>query len=169
MGRCCFPQQFRGSVPRCLENARSGGLLPPALELKPDFAEAHNNLGIAFQDQGKLDEAGVCYRRALELKPNNAEAYNNLGTVYKDQGEVGGSGRLLPTGMELKPDYAKAHNNFGNALKDLGKLEEAGACYRRALELKPDYAEAQQQPRYCFQRTRGTWRKRSHATVGHWN
>ena len=45
-----------------------------ALELKPDYAEAHNNLGNALKDQGKLDEAVACYRRALELKPDFAEA-----------------------------------------------------------------------------------------------
>ena len=50
-----------------------------ALELKPDFAEAHNNLGTALKNQGKLDEAVACYRRALELNPDFAEAHNNLG------------------------------------------------------------------------------------------
>ena len=35
-----------------------------ALELKPDYAEAHNNLGNALKDQGKPDEAVACYRRA---------------------------------------------------------------------------------------------------------
>ena len=38
-----------------------------ALALKPDFAEAHNNLGTALQDQGKVDEAVAQYRRALGL------------------------------------------------------------------------------------------------------
>ena len=45
-------------------------LLRRALELKPDYAEAHNDLGNAFYEQGKLDEAVVRYRRALELKPD---------------------------------------------------------------------------------------------------
>ena len=49
-----------------------------ALELKPDYAEAHNNLGIALKEQGNLDEAIACYRRALELKPDYAEAHSNL-------------------------------------------------------------------------------------------
>jgi predicted O-linked N-acetylglucosamine transferase (SPINDLY family) len=49
-----------------------------ALELKPDFAEAHSNLGVAFKDQGKLDEALACFRRALELKPDYAAAHSNL-------------------------------------------------------------------------------------------
>jgi predicted O-linked N-acetylglucosamine transferase (SPINDLY family) len=35
-------------------------------------------LGIAFKEQGKLEEAIACYRRALELKPDYAEAHSNL-------------------------------------------------------------------------------------------
>ena len=52
-----------------------------ALELKPDYAAAHNNLGNALQAQGKLDEAVACYRRAVELKPDYAEAHCNLGNA----------------------------------------------------------------------------------------
>ena len=33
------------------------------------MAEAHNNLGNALKDQGRLDEALACFRRAVELKP----------------------------------------------------------------------------------------------------
>ena len=113
-----------------------------ALELKPDYAEAHNNLGNALKDQGKLDEAVACYRRALELKPDYAEAHNNLGNALKDQGKLDEAVACYRRALELKPDYAEAHNNLGIALKDQGKLDEAVACYRRALELKPDYAEA---------------------------
>ena len=39
-----------------------------------------------MKDQGKLDEAVACYRRALELKPDYAEAHNNLGNAFKEQG-----------------------------------------------------------------------------------
>ena len=113
-----------------------------ALELKPDYAEAHNNLGNALKDQGKLDEAVACYRRALELKPDFAEAHNNLGIALKDQGKLDEAVACYRRALELKPDFAEAHNNLGNALKDQGKLDEAVACYRRALELKPDFAEA---------------------------
>ena len=35
-----------------------------AVALKPDFAEAHNNLGNVLRGQGKLDEAAACCRRA---------------------------------------------------------------------------------------------------------
>ena len=36
--------------------------------MKPDFAEAHNNLGNVLKDQGELDEAIACYRRAVQTQ-----------------------------------------------------------------------------------------------------
>ena len=50
------------------------------MQLKPDYAEAHNNLGTILQAQGQIAEALACYQRALQLKPDFAEAHNNLGT-----------------------------------------------------------------------------------------
>ena len=49
-----------------------------AIGLKPDLADAHNNLGNAFQEQGRLDEAIACFRKALELKPDFSKAASNL-------------------------------------------------------------------------------------------
>ena len=53
-----------------------------ALRLKPDYAEAHNNLGNVLWDQGKLEEAEASYREALRLKPDYAEAHTNLGFYW---------------------------------------------------------------------------------------
>ena len=54
-----------------------------ALSIKPDYAEAYNNMGNAFQDQGKLNEAIDAYKKALSIKPDYAEAYNNMGIAFK--------------------------------------------------------------------------------------
>jgi predicted O-linked N-acetylglucosamine transferase (SPINDLY family) len=113
-----------------------------ALVLRPEWAEAHFNLGNAWKDQGKLDESIACYQRALQLKPDYAEAHNNLGLSWRDQGDVDRAVACYQRALQLKPDYAEAHNNLGNVLNLQGKLEEATACYQRALELKPGYAEA---------------------------
>ena len=113
-----------------------------ALELRPDYVEAHFNLGNALKDQGKLEDAAACYRRALKLKPDFAPAHNNLGNALNDQGKLEEAVACYRRALEVKPGYAEAHNNLGNVLKDQGKLEEAVTCYRRAMELKPDYAEA---------------------------
>ena len=52
-----------------------------AIVLKPDYAEAHSNLGID-QTIGRLDEASG-YTQAIVLKPDLAEAHSNLGTSYR--------------------------------------------------------------------------------------
>jgi tetratricopeptide (TPR) repeat protein len=43
-----------------------------------DYVEAHSNLGVALQQQRKLDEAIAAYRQAIGIKPNYAEAHSNL-------------------------------------------------------------------------------------------
>ncbi len=43
-----------------------------AIELRPDFAEASLNLGVALQSQKRLDEALPFYKRALALMPSSA-------------------------------------------------------------------------------------------------
>jgi len=48
------------------------------LRVKPDFVEAHSNLGNTLKDTGRLVEAQSSYRRALELKPDYVMAHNNL-------------------------------------------------------------------------------------------
>ena len=41
------------------------------LEIDPQYAQAHNNLGVAYEALGKTDEAIEAYKRATELDPTN--------------------------------------------------------------------------------------------------
>ena len=51
------------------------------LFLRPDFAEVHNNLGVALAAQGKVDDAMARYKCAISLKPDCVDAHNNLGVA----------------------------------------------------------------------------------------
>ena len=42
-----------------------------AADIDPTYAAAHNNLGIAYEQQGDLDNARKAYERALKLEPGN--------------------------------------------------------------------------------------------------
>jgi Flp pilus assembly protein TadD len=43
-----------------------------AVQIDPKYAEALNDLAIAYEHEGDLDKARVAYEKALELEPNNA-------------------------------------------------------------------------------------------------
>ena len=113
-----------------------------AIQQKPDYTEAFNNLGIAFKHQNRLDAAIACYQEALKNKPDYAEAYNNLANAFRDQGNLTEAKRLYQKALGLKPDFAEAYNNLGNVLKEQGQLDEAILKFQTALQIKPDYAEA---------------------------
>ena len=113
-----------------------------ALTIKPDYAEAHINLGSALTEQGKVEEAIEAYNKALAIKPDYAEAYYNMGVTLQAQGKLEEAIEAYNKALAIKPDNAEAYNNMGNALQDQGKLEEAIEAYNKALAIKPDYAEA---------------------------
>jgi len=113
-----------------------------ALALKPDYVNAHANLGAALAAQGRIDAAVAHFERALALKPDFADAHNNLGTVLAVQGRIIDAVPHFERALALKPDFADAHNNLGNALKEQGRIIDAVAHYERAIALKPDFADA---------------------------
>ena len=113
-----------------------------AIKLQPNFSEAYNNRGIAYEDKGKLDQAIQDYNKAIELKPDLAEAYNNRGIAYRVKGDFDHAIQDFNKAIDLKPDYAEAYNNRGNAYRDKGEFDHAIQDFDKAIELKPDFAEA---------------------------
>ena len=116
-------------------------LLRRTLELKPNYPEAHNNLGIALKEQGDLTAAIDSYNKALQLKPNYPEAHYNLAIALKKQGDLTAAIDSYNKALQLKPNHPDAHYNLGNALKEQGNLDAAIASYNKALQLKPNYPE----------------------------
>ena len=86
-----------------------------------------------LKDQGKLDEAVACYRRALELKPDYAKAHNNLGSALEEMGDLQGAEDSFRAALRHNSRFAFAHYNLAELLG--GKLpEEDLAAQRRLLE-----------------------------------
>lgn len=48
-----------------------------ALSANPRYAEAYNNLGVLYRDEGKMAEAIFCYDQCLRLNPNSRNAAQN--------------------------------------------------------------------------------------------
>ena len=48
-----------------------------AVEIDPNYAEAYNDLAIAYEHEGELDKARLSYEKALQLAPGNPTIKQN--------------------------------------------------------------------------------------------
>jgi tetratricopeptide (TPR) repeat protein len=108
----------------------------------PDNSRAHNNLGIALKQAGRVPEAIEHYEEALRTEPEYADAHYNLAIAWQQTGRLREAVAHYTESLRIKPDHAEAHNNLGNALARLGRPHEAIAHFEEALRLKPEYADA---------------------------
>ena len=112
------------------------------LQLDPNDPEAHNNLGVTFQDLGILEDAESSYKQAIILKCDFSQAHYNLGIIQKKLGKLEEAEVSYKQAIAHQSGFAAAHTNLGNTLQELGRLEEAEASHRQAIAMKVDYAEA---------------------------
>jgi tetratricopeptide (TPR) repeat protein len=113
-----------------------------AVRLKPEFAEAYNNLGNALYALGQINEALENYKQAIQHKPTYAEAFYNLANCLSTPGELKAAIDNYKKAIELKPEFAEAYCNLGLAFKGLGNFEAAAINFECAISIKPDSAEA---------------------------
>ena len=128
--RLYYAQDYNGAI----------RLYGEAVELKPDFAAAYNNRGIAYDDLKQYERAIADYDAAIELDPNFAAAYNNRGAAYADMEQHEQAIDDYDTAIELDPYYFEAYNNRGVAYYNLGELELAIVDYSKAIEINPNNA-----------------------------
>lgn len=106
----------------------------------PRCARTRNNLGLAYVEDKRLDEAIVEYKRALTIKPNFAQAHDNLGIAYAKKGRFEDAISEYRKAIAIKPDQAEAYSNLGNVYNKQGRLDEAISEYKKALVIKPRFA-----------------------------
>jgi len=117
-----------------------------ALAIKPDYAEAHYNLGFSLHRLGQLDAAVRSYKKVVAIKPDYAEAHNNkiLSVIYFfTNGQIPDAIDTLEALIKDNPNDALLFNMIGGCYVSVGQLDMAIKCYEKALAFKPDYAVPQ--------------------------
>ena len=121
--------------------ARASEEVQLALAAQPDNIEAHIELGMILELQGRFDEAEAILIRATELDPANWKSFNVLSQFYLHHGDSPQSKQLAVKHairvIELVPENASAFNNLGTAYNGLQQYEAAKTAWDRALELEP--------------------------------
>ena len=96
-----------------------------ALQLDPNHADAHVNLGRLLHEQRAPAAAEKHYRAALEADPNHPIAAFNLGVALEDLGRIADAARAYERALEIDPENADAHYNLAGLLEKRG--DKAGA------------------------------------------
>jgi tetratricopeptide (TPR) repeat protein len=84
-----------------------------ALQLSPDFATAHYNLGLAYKGAKQFAEAAAAFRSATKADTNKIKAWYMLGVTEMERGRVDLALDALNTLLRDHPDYARAHYLLG--------------------------------------------------------
>lgn len=113
-----------------------------AINLKPDYADAWDNLGWVYTRAGKYGEAVNAYKQGIRLKPADAKAWNSLGGAFTANGKYDEAIAAYHKAVELKPDYAEAHYNLGVVYGGQENNLEAIKSFREATKLNPNMIEA---------------------------
>jgi tetratricopeptide (TPR) repeat protein len=119
------------------------------VRIHPGHAEAHNNLGLALAQQGRIDEAIRHYSEAIRLLPDYFEAHGNLGAALAGTGRYADAINHFSIAVRLRPDHALARENLAQAHYDLGvmyvrkgDLQSAKTLFEEALRIEPNYHDA---------------------------
>jgi Flp pilus assembly protein TadD len=109
------------------------GELSMAASLDSKLTEAHNLLGVAYDQKGLSDRAKESYERAMKSsETDDPETLNNLGFSLYKAGNYRAAVDRLKRAAKLAPTDERILNNLGLALCRLGKFDDAYKSFARA-------------------------------------
>ncbi len=115
-------------------------VLQRTIAARPDDYYAHINLGAAFLDLDRIDDALAMYREAARIRPSLALAPSGMGSALNFYGRFGEAAVAYREALRLDPDDVAALLGMGSAVENLGRPDEAIELYRRAMRIAPDDA-----------------------------
>lgn len=114
--------------------------LRTAIQIKPEYPNAHYNLGRELHALGQLDEAETAYRTAITFfRGRDPRAYDRLGRLLLEQGNLDAA--LEQFDLAAKAGYAPAQLRYANVLI---RQDKYAAAQKRLQQFQRD--------RNCFQR-----------------
>lgn len=118
--------------------------LQKAIELKPDYAMAHDVIAILYERVGENELAEKHYLRGLKLNPDNADGHSNYGQFLCRNGrhKQGEKEFMIAVNNSFYKTPEIALLNAGMCMADIPDTEKAEKYFRMALEKNAEYAPA---------------------------
>lgn len=110
-----------------------------AMQQGPIAGSVHNDLGMAYWQSGKTDDAKAHFKKAVKLAPQNPFALNCYGSFLLSQRQTDEAAEMIKRAAALKPDHPEIQNNLGLVHYRKGEMGEAEKCFVAAINLNPNW------------------------------
>ena len=107
-----------------------------------NYSSVHANLALAYEQQGRLDEARRYFRSALEAAPDSVPIGLAWATFESKQSRLADAEAIFRGLLEHHPTDPSLHQNLAIVLLQAGKEQNASLCLQRAIGLDPNYVRA---------------------------
>jgi tetratricopeptide (TPR) repeat protein len=108
-----------------------------AIRLRPNYSEAHNNLGVVYSRLKRWDEAIAMFQKALNnlFYATPEFAHYNMGLAYQGKGEPEKAIEHFKAAIDLKGHYVDPHIALGGIYQEAGRDAEALEAFQRARSI----------------------------------
>ncbi len=113
-----------------------------ARKIIPTYADAFDQLGLAYFRKGDWDKALAYYDTCLTLAPGKPITYSNMGVIYFKRQQYDKALELYERVVRLDPKFADGWFNLGSTYGTLGRFQDAVFAFQKCLEFNPQKAEA---------------------------
>ena len=107
------------------------------VRLNPNDGVAHFDLGVAYGELDKDQDAIASYKEAIRINTDYADAHTMLGNVYEKIGKHQDAISSYKESIRINPNNASEHNKLGEIYEKLGSYDNAIAEYEEALRIDP--------------------------------
>jgi tetratricopeptide (TPR) repeat protein len=127
------------------QTASGAGDIPTAISILerlvlqyPDYAIAHNDLGVYYQKIGEIGKAEQSYSAALRLEPfNNTFEKNYADFQFAIIGNVNEALKHYLNVLKRNPEDTEVLMAAGHVCTGIDRHEDAQLFFRRVLEIEP--------------------------------
>jgi hypothetical protein len=113
-----------------------------AKQIIPTYADAYDQLGLAYFRKNEWDKSLAYYDTCLRLAPTKSITYSNMGVIYFNRQQYDKALEVYEKAVRYDPRFADAWFNLGSTYGTLGKYNEAINAFKKCIEINPDKAEA---------------------------
>ena len=122
------------------KNDKASRYFRNAVEIKPDYGEAWNNLGRSYIEAGKIEKAKGAYKKALEIETYLTPEYPayNLARLYNREKKYEQALKYAKTSIKNNWRYVPAYHLISQIFTKREKLEKANKWLNRGAEANPE-------------------------------